>query len=182
MLSGLWALCDLWSINSTSQMKWLVIVSSDCQTVSPPSFVWEILKGSAGGGTLNPPWLRTPLYGGIPHLTPSPERKESGFRGKFTEVFFQQNISEIPEIFPLFLLSPMFLSLHLCCIPFILRPSSLVPRSYQNCVSQILSLYWVKLKIKIKTLELEEIALMKIQWTTHLKHGLNQSLSTIRLV
>lgn len=53
---------------------------------------------------------------GIPHLTPSPERKESGFRRKFTEVFFQQKISEIPQIFPLFLLSPLLLSLHLCCI------------------------------------------------------------------
>lgn len=135
-------------------MKWLVIVFS-VRWSHLPALCKKSSKGSAGRGTLNLPWLRT--HGGISHLTLIWLQREKNQASVVNLQKFSFNRRYLR--FPKPSLSSCLVLCSLACIlalkksPLILRPSSLVPRSYHNCVSQALSLYWVKRKIKIKKLE-----------------------------
>lgn len=134
-------------------MKWLVIVFS-VRWSHLPVLCKKSSKGSAGRGTLNLPWLRT--HGGISHLTLIWLQREKNQASVVNLQKFSFNRRYLR--FPKPSLSSCLVLCSLACIlalksPLILRPSSLIPRSYHNCVSQALSLYWVKRKIKIKKLE-----------------------------
>lgn len=155
MLSDFWILCNLWSM-----MLWLhfsnemtgdclftwwssnpeeggLLLFYYCHIVSPPSFMWEMLKGPNERVTMNLLWPTTSSYCGVPHLTTLSKWKESGFRYEHIEVFFQQKISLTPKIsspsscLVLFSLVCTYIALKKSL--FFARSSYQVLRSYQHC-------------------------------------------------
>lgn len=121
-----------------------------CQTVSPPSFVWEIVKDQLEEG----PWISSDwehLHMGESLIWLHNQREKNQAPGINSQKFsFNRRYLRFPKSS----LSSCLVLCSLACIhvalkksPFIVGSSSQVPRSYQNCVSQILSLYWVKIKI-----------------------------------
>lgn len=137
MLSGLWTLCNLWSINSSSQMKWLVVVSSVRQSHLPVLCKKPSRDQLEEGPWISPEWEH--LHMGDSLIWLHHQREKNQASGENSQKFsFDRRYLRFPK-------SSLFSCLVLCSLayiyvalkksPFILRPSSLVPRPYQNCFS-----------------------------------------------